>query len=148
MALCWQKNVYCVYAYGINMNYNLGQNIWRVSHFLVQVFFTTSETELDYYHQKVSVRVASRIAERLKTQDLRKLGNLKKIPEILGIDGEYPTVQPKSKFGRFVVKNCKKSAVKHSIERPILLNFVSLSPTFCPILYTTIFTLLWRHNLN
>ena len=30
-------------------------------------FFTTSETELDYYHQKVSARVASRIAERLKT---------------------------------------------------------------------------------
>ena len=148
MALCWQKNVYCVYAYGINMNYNLGQNIWRVFHFLVQVFFTTSETELDYYHQKVSVRVASRIAERLKTQDLRKLGNLRKIPEILGIDGEYPTVQLKSKFGRFVVKNCKKSAVKHSIERPILLNFVSLSPTFCPILYTTIFTSLWTHNLN
>ena len=67
MALCWQKNVYYVYAYGINMNYNLGQNIWRVFHFLVQVFFTTSETELDYYHQEVSVRVASRIAERLKT---------------------------------------------------------------------------------
>ena len=52
--------------------YNLGQNIWGLLHFLAQFFFTTSETELDYYHQKVSVRVASRVGERLKTEDLRK----------------------------------------------------------------------------
>ena len=42
----------------------------------------------------------------------------------------YPAVQPKAKFWRFLVKNHKKSAVKHSIEKPILLNFVNLSPTF------------------
>ena len=47
--------------------YNLGRNIWRLFPFLAQFFFTTSETELDYYHQKVSVRVASRVAEQLKT---------------------------------------------------------------------------------
>ena len=28
---------------------------------------------------------------------------------------------------RFLAKNCKISAVKHSIEKPILLNFVSVS---------------------
>ena len=39
-------------------HYNLGQNIWRVFHVLLQFLFTTSETELEYYHQKVSVRVA------------------------------------------------------------------------------------------
>ena len=49
------------------MNCNLGQNIWRLFHFLEQFFFTASETELNYYHQKLSVRVASRVAERLKT---------------------------------------------------------------------------------
>ena len=43
---------------------NLGQNIWGLCHFLAQFFFTKSETELDYYYQKVSVRVASWIAER------------------------------------------------------------------------------------
>ena len=32
---------------------NLGQNIWILFHFLEQFLFTTSETELDYYHQKV-----------------------------------------------------------------------------------------------
>ena len=61
-----------------------------------------------------------------------KLGNFKKIPEMLGFDGEYPAVHPKARFWRFLVKNYKKSAVKHSIEKPILLNFVNLSPTFCP----------------
>ena len=34
--------------------YNLGQNIRRLFHFLAKFVFTTSETELDYYHQKVS----------------------------------------------------------------------------------------------
>ena len=47
--------------------FNLGQNICRLFHLLAQFFFTTSETELDFYHQKVSARIASRVAERLKT---------------------------------------------------------------------------------
>ena len=34
-------------------------------HFLAQFSFTTSETELDYYHQKVNVQVTSRVAEPL-----------------------------------------------------------------------------------
>ena len=34
----------------------------------------------------------------LRIKDLRKLGNFKKIPKILGSDGEYPAVNPKAKF--------------------------------------------------
>ena len=45
-------------------NNNLGQNIWRLSHFLAQFLFTISETELDYDHQKVNVRDASRHSRR------------------------------------------------------------------------------------
>ena len=115
--------------------YNLGQNIQILFHFLVEFVFTTSEKELDYYHQKVNVRIASGVAERLKTQDFRKLGNFKKITEMLGFDGQYTAVHPKANFLRFLEKNCKKSAEKHSIEKLILLNFVNLSPTFCPGLY-------------
>ena len=37
----------------------------------------------DYYHQKVSVRPASQVTERLNTQDLTELENFKKIPEML-----------------------------------------------------------------
>ena len=54
--------------------------------------------EQDYYHLKVNVRVASRVTEPLKTKDLRKLGNFKKIPEMPEFDGEYPAVHPKAKF--------------------------------------------------
>ena len=44
-----------------------GRNICRLFQFLARFTFTTSETELDHYHHKVNVRVASRVAERLKT---------------------------------------------------------------------------------
>ena len=50
---------------------------------------------------------------------------------MLGFDGEYPDFQEKTKFWRFLVKICEKSAVKHSIEKPILLNFVNFSLIFC-----------------
>ena len=103
--------------------YNLGQNICRLFHFLAQFVFPTSKTELDYYHHRVNARVPSRVAERLKERlkDLRKLGNCKKIPEMLGFDGEYPAVHPRSKFWRFWVECSKTSAVKQSIEKPIFL---------------------------
>ena len=55
---------------------NHGQNICRLFH-----FFEQFETQLDYYQQKMNVRVASQVAEPLKTEDLRKLGNFKKITE-------------------------------------------------------------------
>ena len=53
----------------------------------------------------MSVRVASRVAERLETYDLCKIENLKKIPEMLGFDSEHPAGQPKIKLRRFLVKN-------------------------------------------
>ena len=44
-------------------------DFWQV---LAQVSFTTSETELDYYHQKANVQVVPQVAKRLKS---RILGN-------------------------------------------------------------------------
>ena len=38
----------------------------QIFHFLARFLFTTSDTELDYYHKKKRVRVASRVPERLK----------------------------------------------------------------------------------
>ena len=37
------------------------QNTFRLFHLLAQFPFATSETELEYYHQKVNVRVAERL---------------------------------------------------------------------------------------
>ena len=63
---------------------------------------------------------------------LRILGNFKKIPEMLEFDDEYPAVHLKTKFWGFSVKSRKRLAVKQTTEKPILLNFVNVSPTFCP----------------
>ena len=99
---------------------------------LAQFLFNTSETELDYYHQKVNVRVTSRPDERLKIDDFRKIENFKNNPWNARVYIEYPSCNPK---GNDVPQNPKKSAVKNSIEKPISLNFVKLSKIFCPSLW-------------
>ena len=88
--------------------HNLGQNIWRLFHFLAQFFFTTSKTELDYYHQKWVYELPHELPSDLR---LRILGNQESI---------QPSNQ-KPNFDVFLVKNRKKSAVKHSTEIPISL---------------------------
>ena len=62
----------------------------------------------------MNVRVASQVEETLET---------------LVFDGEYPD---KRQISIFVQENCEKSALRHSIEKPILLNFVNLSTILCP----------------
>ena len=103
----------------------------RLSYVLAKFLFTTSETELDYYHKKVNVRVTSRVAERLKTQDFRKFENFKKIPEMLRFDGKYPANTQKANFD-ICTKKCEKSAKNHFIEKHIFLNVVDLSTILCP----------------
>ena len=66
------------------------------------------------------IRVASRVTEQLKTYDLLKWENFNKISEMLGTHGKALN-QP---FSTVLLKDCKKSAVKYSLEKPILLNFV------------------------
>ena len=72
---------------------------------------------------------------------LRILGYLEILRKSLKFLGlfmcEYLAVHPKAKLWDFLVKNCKKSAVKHSKEKSILLNFVNLSPAFCSRLYVS-----------
>ena len=110
---------------------NLGQNIWRLFHVLTQFLFTASETELDYYHQKVNVRVASRVAEPPKTYyDLRRLVNFKKIAEILGFDRVYTASHPKAKFWRFLT--LQKVSCKTLNRKTYFDYFVNLSTNFPP----------------
>ena len=73
------------------IKYNLGQNSCGLFHFLAQLVFTTRETKLDCYHQKVNVRVTSRVAERLKTKEI-----LRKSPKCLDsmASTQPPTQKP------------------------------------------------------
>ena len=59
--------------------YNPGNNTLELYNILVQIRFITSEKKLDIYYSKLCIRVATRVAERLKTYDLRKLENVRKI---------------------------------------------------------------------
>ena len=47
----------------ISETYNLSQNILRLIYLLVYFPLTVSETGLDYNHQRLKVRVASRITD-------------------------------------------------------------------------------------
>ena len=47
----------------------------------------------------------------------RKLGNCKKIPEMLGFYGAFPAVPLIAKFRRFLVKNWKKWALNYCTLR-------------------------------
>ena len=73
-------------------------NNTRLSSIMEKTFshfsFTTSERELDYYHQKMNIR----IAEQLKTSDPRKLGNFKETHEMLGTDTKVLSRLTKSRF--------------------------------------------------
>ena len=60
------------------MNCNTGDNNLELYSSLVQVRFAPNKTKLDISYNKLDIRVASRIAERLKTYDLRELGNIRK----------------------------------------------------------------------
>ena len=59
--------------------YNPGHNIFEIYNVLVQIPVATSKAKLDMQYNKLGVQVAPRVAERLKTWDLRKLGNIGKI---------------------------------------------------------------------
>ena len=51
---------------------------------------------------------------------------------MLGFDDVYSAGHLNAKFCHFSVKNGKKSAIKHSIEKLGLLNSVNLYTILCP----------------
>ena len=49
------------------MNPSILNKTFRLFHALAQFLFTASETDLDYYDQKLNAQVPSRVAKQLKT---------------------------------------------------------------------------------
>ena len=72
---------------------------------------------------KENVRVTSWAAKRLKAYDVRKLGNFKKIPDMLRFDGKYPATHPKGKVWHLILKvavymwNILSSCFCHFIQK-------------------------------
>ena len=75
---------------------------------LVQIRFITSKTKLDIQQSKLGIRVASRAAERLKTQDLRKLGNIRKISNLSGYIAQCLVSLQKLRLCQQQLKNTQK----------------------------------------
>ena len=73
-------------------SYNLGHNILQFYNVLIQIRLTTSKAKRDIQYCKLGMRVASRVAKRRMTQDLRKKGNIRKISN-LGGDIVEPNAQ-------------------------------------------------------
>ena len=61
---------------------NPGHNILELYNVLVQIRVATSKMKIDIWYNKLGTRVASRVTKQLKTQDLRKLGNIGKISNL------------------------------------------------------------------
>ena len=71
-------------------NYNQPHNSLRLFDVLPNFPFTTSETMCGYYLQTWCIQVPSRVAERFKAQDLRKLGNIRKRSKLQMMIAQYP----------------------------------------------------------
>lgn len=70
------------------------------------------------------------VAERLNTQNCRKLVKFKKINEMVRPNGKQLAKHPRKDILTVVLENCQKSAVK--VEKRISPHFVKLSTIFCP----------------
>ena len=64
-----------LYFFMKELSYNPGHNSLELYNILLQIRFTTSKTKSDIQYSKLCIRVASRVAERFKTQNIRILGN-------------------------------------------------------------------------
>ena len=73
----------------------------------------TSETEVDYYHQKMNLRIASRAANLLKIQDFRKLEKSKKSLKCLDLMANN---QPATEITNIVAKQKRKKTAKSHLQ--------------------------------
>ena len=99
---------------------------------LVQVPFATSKVVIDIQYKKHCIRVASHVVERLKTQDIRKLGNIGNITKMAIDRAQYPIFLAQMKNLVVVVKNYPKTDFKDFFSCIILLDFLTLFHRFCP----------------
>ena len=114
------------------VTYNNGHNILELYNILVQIQFTTSKRKLDIQYSKLCIRVASRVAERRKTQGLTKIKNTRKISNLGGhITCLVPSLFSRTYTLRIAVKKHAKSDTKLFFPCPILRDYSILFQIFC-----------------
>ena len=88
--------------------------------------FTTSKRRLDIQYSKLGIRVVSRVAEQLKAQDLRKLGNIGKISNLGGHIAQCLVSLQELRLCKQQLKNKQKQIPNFSF----LVQFYWITP-FC-----------------
>ena len=121
----FSKNVYIKKSV-TKFIYNPGHNILELYNVLVQIQLTTSKTKRDIQYIKLGIRAPSGVAERLKTQDLRKYGNISKISNAGEDIAQRPVSLPEIKLWQQQSKNSQKQISNFSC--PVLFYCISL---FC-----------------
>ena len=86
----------------------------RLFNVLANFLFTKSETIRDYYLWTWHIRVASWVAERVRTQDLRRLGNIRKALKLHRIIAQCPVSPLKWKFCWYYQKTFKNQKLNFS----------------------------------
>ena len=82
-------------------------NIMKLMDVLTIIFFTIYFS-CNYYVQAWYIRVASLVAKRLKTYDLRKLGKIRKLSYLHTVIASYPASLPNWKFHKYWKKPLEK----------------------------------------
>ena len=117
--------------------YNPGHNILKLYNILVKIRFTTSKTKFDAQYSKLGTRVASRVAERLETQDLRELGDIRKFLNLSGHIAQCLVSLHELRLYQWQLKITQKQIpTKFFFSCPVLLDYSILFQIFCPGLQT------------
>ena len=95
--------------------------------------FTISETMCNYYLQAWYIRVASRVAERLKAYDPRTLGNIRKVSKPYRMVAQCPA-PPEMKvkvlsmleknYWNLQIKRFPQCANSHDLSLKYLVNYI------------------------
>ena len=92
---------------------------WNFETFSVQVQFDRSKTKLNIQYNQFGIRVVLQVAEQVKTQDLRKLGNIRNISNLSGnqCPVQCPTSLPEMKVWQQQSKNTQKYISKFCLVK-------------------------------
>ena len=71
---------------------------------------------------------------------MQKIVHQKVVPDPFLLLVNISKQTPQRQILTIVLGNRRKSAVKHSIEKPIVFNFVNLSTFLCPRFYSRLFS--------
>ena len=109
--------------------YNPDHNILELYNSLVQIRFTKSKRKLDIQYNKLGVRVASRVAEQLKTQEIRKYQkNLK----FVWRHSLVPSLPSRTQTLPIAVKKTRKNRYKTFVCLSRFAGLLHFVPKYCP----------------